>query len=172
MNKICLRNYFLPFFDNIKKALVNKISLLGKLDIEVESSRVEIYGLQQNDELDNLAYDRQEVSNEEKHVDDYNIVRDRTRRMIRALPRYKYTEVIAYLLVTASEVLKNELSSVSFSLTSKQKIQWLDSMNDEMKLFHLNNISTLACKPVGSWSVSCKWIFKQKYGIKELINKN
>jgi len=64
------------------------------------------------------------------------LVRDRTGRMIRTLVKYGYVELIAYSLVVASEMLDNELFSVSSTLASKQMTQCLDSMNEEMKSLH------------------------------------
>jgi len=37
-------------------------------------------------------------------------------------------------------------------------------MNEEMKLFHLNNNWTLVRKPEGSRLANCKWVFKRKDG--------
>jgi len=90
------------------------------------------------------------------------LARDRTR--IRAPKRYEYEELIAYSLVVASEVLEDETSIVSFALASKEKTQWLDATNEEMKSLHLNNTWTLVCRLVGSRLVSCKWISKHKDG--------
>jgi len=41
-------------------------------------------------------------------------------------------KVYIYSLIVASEVLGDEPSSVSFTLTSKKKTQWLDAINKEM----------------------------------------
>jgi len=61
--------------------------------------------------------------------------------------------------VIASEVLGDELFSISFSLASKEKTKWLDVKNDEMNSLHLNNTWTLVCIPIDFRLVSCKWIF-------------
>jgi len=53
--------------------------------------------------------------------------------------RYGYAKLIAYSLLVASQVLKDEPSSASSALASKTKTQWLDTMNEEMKSLHLNN---------------------------------
>jgi len=55
------------------------------------------------------------------YAHDYMIVKDKTRRTIRALDRYEYVKLIAYSLVTTSKVLEDEPSSVSFALASKEK---------------------------------------------------
>jgi len=36
-------------------------------------------------------------------------------------------------------VLDDEPSSVSSTLASKERIEWLDAMNEEIKSLHLNN---------------------------------
>jgi len=59
------------------------------------------------------------------------IARDRIRRIIRALKRYGYTKLIAYFVMVASEVLDDELSSVSYALATKENTQWLYVMCTE-----------------------------------------
>lgn len=44
-----------------------------------------------------------------------------------------------YSLVATIEVLKDEPSSVSFTITCKERTKWLDEMNEEMKSLLLNN---------------------------------
>lgn len=53
----------------------------------------------------------------------------RTKKTIRALESHGYPELIRYSLVIASEVLEDEHFSLSFELASKEKAQWLYTMN-------------------------------------------
>lgn len=87
------------------------------------------------------------TSDEDQRVVDYKLAKARTRRTIRALDRYDYAKLIAYYLVAASEVIEDEPSSVSSTLASKEKTQWLNVMNEEMKSHHLHNTWTLVCRP-------------------------
>jgi len=84
--------------------------------------------------------------------------------MIRSRERYGYAKLVAFSLVTASEVLDKEPSSVSSTLASK-KIQWLAAMKKEMNLLGLNNTWTLVRRLGSSRLISYKWIFKHKGGI-------
>jgi len=61
--------------------------------------------------------------------------------------------------LATSEMLEDEPSSVS-----KERTQWLNTINGEINSFHLNNAWTLVHILKGSRLVICKWIFKLKYG--------
>jgi len=122
------KKFYCKFFNN---------SDPEKTDIEVVSSRpdeseaVRPFDTFKNDicMADTSEDDKHLVTYDEyQHVHDYILVRDRTRRMIRSLRRYGYLELIASL-VAASKVLENKPSSVLCALASKEKTQWLNTMN-------------------------------------------
>lgn len=78
----------------------------------------------QNDELN---YHVQEKSNDEDRR-----ASSRMQRTIKAQESYEYIELITFSLMISIEVLNDEPSNVSSILDSNTKIQWLDSMKEEI----------------------------------------
>lgn len=69
-------------------------------------------------------------------------------------------------------MLDNEPSSVSSTLASKERNQWLDTMNKEMKSLHLNKMWTLV---LGLWILG--WLVVNgftnvKMVLQKLVNEN
>ena len=112
---------------------------------------------------------REEVEDDEEVeeiVENYILARYGTRRVIKPPQRLGYADLIAYALISASEVLDEEPRDHKEVMRSQNKTEWLKAMDDEMKSLHDNNTWELIKKPAGARLVSCKWIFKVKKGIK------
>lgn len=97
--------------------------------------------------------------------------RDRSRRIIKPPQRLGYADLIAYALISASEVLDDEPIDYKEAIKSRNKTEWLKAMNDEMKSLHDNHTLELIKKPSGARLVSCKWILKVKEGIEGMASK-
>ena len=114
------------------------------------------------DEVQEAVEDAEEV---EETIDDYLLARDRSRRVIKPPQRLGYADLIAYALISTSEVPDEEPRDYKKVMRSRNKTEWLKVMDDEMKSLHDNHTWELIKKPTGARLVSCKWIFKVKEGI-------
>lgn len=130
-----------------------------EIPVEVEHSDPELHNL---DEVANEALGAEET---EETVDDYLFARDTSRRIIKPPQRLGYVDLIAFALLSASEVLDEEPRDYKEVARIRNKVEWLKAMNDEMKSLHVNNTWKPVEKPAGARLVSCKWIFKVKEGI-------
>src|SRR3954469_2465409 len=120
------------------------------------------------DEVEEEAEDAEEI---EETVDDYLLSRDRSRRAIKTPQRLGYADLIAYALISASEVLDKEPRDYKEVMRNRNKTEWLKAMDDEMKSLHDNHTWELIKKPARARLVSCKWIFKVKEGIEGVTSK-
>lgn len=59
--------------------------------------------------------------------------------------------------------------TVQEALSCDESIEWKDAMRRELDSFHENNVWTLVDKPKGVNAVKCKWVFKIKRGIDEIL---
>ena len=71
-------------------------------------------------------------------VNDYLLERDRTRRVIKPPHRLGYADLIAYAIISVSEVLEEEPRDHKDVMRSINKTEWLKAMDDEMKSLHDN----------------------------------
>src|ERR1043165_6788236 len=85
--------------------------------------------------------------------------------------RFGYVDLIAYALISTSEVLDEEPRDHKKVMRSRNKIEWLKAMDDEMKSLHDNDTWELIKKPAGARLVNCKWTFKVKEGIEGVTSK-
>jgi hypothetical protein len=84
------------------------------------------------------------------------LARDRPRRVIKSPQRLGYVDLIAYALISASEVIDEEPRDYMEVMRTENKIERLKAVDDEMKSLHDNH----------TW----EWIFKVKKGIKEVTS--
>ena len=63
----------------------------------------------------------------------------------------------------ASEVL-NEPTSMTEALASPERVKWMDAMDNEMNLLHMNHVWDLVKLPKDRKAVCSKWVFKLKVG--------
>lgn len=71
------------------------------------------------------------------------MVRDRFERVIRPTQRLGYVDLIAYVLISASEVLEEEPRDYKEVMRSRNKTEWMKAMDDEMKSLHDNHCMQL-----------------------------
>src|SRR3954471_23054695 len=140
---------------------------LEQVEIPVEVEHVDAE-LHIPDEVEEEAEDAEEV---EETDDGYLLSRDRSRRVIKPPQRLGYADLIAYALISASEVLDDEPRDYKEVMRSQNKTEWLKAIDDEMKSLHDNHTWELIKKPAGARLVSCKWIFKVKEGIEGVTSK-
>ena len=99
------------------------------------------------------------------------LVRDRTRREIRAPQRYGHADLIAYAFSVAENLGFDEPSSYKDTLSCKDANLWKVAMQEEIESLNKNKTWILVDKPKDAKVVGCKWIFKRKERIlgKELV---
>lgn len=74
-----------------------------------------------------------------KIFNDYLLARDRSRRVIKLPQRLSYAYLIAFTLISASEVLNEEPRDYKEFVRSLNKTEWLKAMEYKMKSLHDNN---------------------------------
>ena len=97
-------------------------------------------------------------------MDNYQLARDRERRVIKMPKRFGIADLISYALNAAEEVIGEEPSSYKQAMNSRDKTKWLSAMEEEISSLKKNNTWILVRKPEDRKLVGCKWIFKLKDG--------
>ena len=97
-------------------------------------------------------------------LDDYQLTRDRQRRVIKLPKRYGIADMVSYALAVAEEVIGEEPTNYKQAMSSKDKKKWLSAMNEEIISLKKNNTWILVKKPQDKKLVGCKWIYKIKEG--------
>ena len=72
---------------------------------------------------------------------------------------------IAYLLAVGENINSDKPPSYKEAVKSKEAIEWLISMNEEMQSFSKNKTWELVPLPKVVKLVGCKWVFKKKEGL-------
>ena len=123
--------------------------------------------------LDEVEVEEEEEDAEEveETLYDYISERYRTKRVIKPPQRLGYADLIAYALISVSEVLDEEPRDHKEVMRIQNKTEWMKAMDNEMKSLPDNNTWELIKKPIGARLVSCKWIFKVKEGIEGVASK-
>ncbi|KAL2248151.1 UNVERIFIED_CONTAM: Retrovirus-related Pol polyprotein from transposon TNT 1-94 [Sesamum indicum] len=104
-------------------------------------------------EPENAENETENAENPEPNpLENYQLTRDRSRRQIRALIKFRDFE-------TALNTEITEPTSLDEALKFKQ---WLSAMNEEMKALKENKTWILVPKPKNASIVDCKWIYKIK----------
>ena len=97
-------------------------------------------------------------------MNDYQLTRDREKRVIKLPKRYGIADMISYALAVAEEVIGEEPVSYKQAMGSKIREKWLDAMNEEIISLKKNRTWILVKKPQNKRLVGCKWIYKIKEG--------
>ncbi|KAI5446306.1 hypothetical protein KIW84_014231 [Lathyrus oleraceus] len=72
---------------------------------------------------------------------------DKPRRVIKPPQRLGYANLIAYALISASEVLDEKPRYYKEVMRSRNKTEWMKAMDDEMKSLHDNHTwISLGCR--------------------------
>ncbi|KAH9751019.1 hypothetical protein KPL71_014114 [Citrus sinensis] len=109
--------------------------------------------------------DVSESSGGQTEIQDYQLVRDRQRREIKAFKRYAYGHLIAYALTAAHELENDELRTYKEVVSGRDSERWIKAMKEEIESLYKNNTWKLVKKPDNMKVVGCKWIYKIKPGI-------
>ena len=103
--------------------------------------------------------------NKALELDNYQLARDRERKVVKMPKRYWIADLISYALMVADEMIGEEPENFKQAMDSKDKWKWLSAMEDEMTSLKKNNTWVLVQRPAGKRLVGCKWIFKLKEGV-------
>ncbi|KAH9779278.1 hypothetical protein KPL71_007667 [Citrus sinensis] len=82
-------------------------------------------------------------------MDNYQLERDRERRVIKMPKRFGIADLISYALNAAEEVIGEEPSSYKQAMNSRDKSKWLSAMEEEISSLKKNNTWTLVKKQEG-----------------------
>ncbi|WJX42094.1 hypothetical protein P8452_29365 [Trifolium repens] len=96
---------------------------------------------------------------------DYQLARDRERRVITPPNRYGYADLICYALNAAEEVQDSEPKNFREASESIDSKDWLKAMEEEMLSLEKNQTWKLVPLPKNKRVVGSKWVFKRKEGI-------
>ncbi|KAH9750404.1 hypothetical protein KPL71_013868 [Citrus sinensis] len=98
-------------------------------------------------------------------LDNYQLARDRERRVVKMPKRYGIADLISFALMVADEMTGEEPENFKQAMNSRDNGKWLSAMEDEMISLKKNNTWVLVQRPAGKRLVGCKWIFKLKDGV-------
>ncbi|KAH9733855.1 hypothetical protein KPL71_017172 [Citrus sinensis] len=109
--------------------------------------------------------DHHQESATTSELDNYQLARDREKRVVKLPKRYGIADLISYALMVADEVTGDEPESYKQAMNSRDKLKWLNAMEEEMASLKENNTWVLVQRPAGRRLVGYKWIFKLKEGV-------
>ncbi|KAH9670747.1 hypothetical protein KPL70_017094 [Citrus sinensis] len=144
----------------------------GGLDSQGQHLKVEFKGksaLDYHDEAEDMeredAEDISEASGTHTDIQDYQLARDRQRRVIKTPKRFAYADLIVYALTAAHELDNDEPKTYREAVSGKDADKWTKAMKDEIESLHKNNTWKLVKRPENKRLVGCKWVYKVKQGI-------
>ena len=103
-----------------------------------------------------------ETASDQGRCEDYQLVRDREKRMIRPPRRYAYVDLIAFALTAAHEIATDEPRTYSEAINSDKAEEWIKAMDEEMMSLKKNHTWNLIERPANKRVVGCKWIYRIK----------
>ena len=80
-----------------------------------------------------------EAASDQGRSGDYQLVRDREKRVIRPPRRYAYADLIAFALTAAHEVTTDEPRTYSEAINSDKAEEWIKAMDEEMMSLKKNH---------------------------------
>ena len=98
-------------------------------------------------------------------LSNYQLTRDREKRVIKPPKRYGHADIICYALSVAEEIQNSEPKTWREAIESEDSQLWLQAMSEEMESLRKNKTWILVDQPKKQKVVGCKWIFKKKEGI-------
>ena len=96
---------------------------------------------------------------------DYQLTRDRERRITKPPQKFGYADLIAYALSVETEKEDHEPETFKQAVNCIDKEKWIEAMEEEMVSLHKNNTWILVDKPRDKKLVGYKWIYRRKDGI-------
>ena len=130
---------------------------LNKSELKVESKDI----LKESEKLTESHHGVNKTS----ELDNYQLARDRERRVVKMPKRYGIADLISFALMVANEMTGEEPANFKQAMNSKDKGKWLSAMEVEMISLKKNSTWVLVQRPAGKRLVGCKWIFKPKDGV-------
>ncbi|XP_062081038.1 uncharacterized mitochondrial protein AtMg00820-like [Humulus lupulus] len=98
---------------------------------------------------------------------EYQLVRDRVRRVPKPNPKYSFNiwnEDTTYTLLSILEGQKIEPETYEEAIKCKDAKKWSKAMDEEMDSLKKSKTWIYVPRPKGKSIVQCKWLFKQKEG--------
>ncbi|CAM8973030.1 unnamed protein product [Rhodiola kirilowii] len=92
---------------------------------------------------------------------DWQLARDRPRRVPRVPPRYSEAYLVSTALIAAKEI-KNEPDTYQEAIEGRDSEKWKSAMLDEMESHKTNQTWVLVKKPEHHKLVDCRWLFRIK----------
>ncbi|KAK4841553.1 hypothetical protein QYF36_006375 [Acer negundo] len=148
----------------------------NKIEVEIGSQPLSSASAQSNpnedDDTIHTDPDQVEQSQHQPEIDreslaDYELVRDRAKRIIKPNSKYAYADVISFALYTGQQLENAEPRDYLETVSCTNKLKWLYAMKEEMKSLEKNGTWSLVKKPEKQKVVACKWIFKIKEGLEK-----
>lgn len=128
----------------------------------LEGQQTDIISDQTTDlEQPDIPSTSQSGATESTDLDNYQLTRGRTRRIIRPPARYD-DDFVGYAFNCYTDSFDLESSTYSQAVSSEKRHQWIKAMNQEIESLHYNKTWKLVEKPPHKRIVDCKWIFKLK----------
>ncbi|KAH9682681.1 hypothetical protein KPL71_027445 [Citrus sinensis] len=167
-----LKCVFLGYPEGFKGHQKDPAKPKGGLDSQGQHLKVEFKGksaMDYHDEAEDMeredAEDISEASGTHTDIQDYQLARDRQKRVIKTPKRFAYADLIAYALTAAHELDNDEPKTYREAVSGKDADKWIKAMKDEMESLHKNNTWKLVKRPENKRVVGCKWVYKVKQGI-------
>ena len=104
-------------------------------------------------------------STPEAELEEYQLARDRQRRVVRPPSRYAHADLIAYAFNTAYTIEYDEPKSYAEAIESVNCVKWQQAMEEEITSLNKNHTWKLVVKPKNKRLVGCKWVYKVKEGV-------
>nr|KYP74269.1 Retrovirus-related Pol polyprotein from transposon TNT 1-94 [Cajanus cajan] len=141
-----------------------------KTHIEVEASTTRLkenHLIDSYDASDDTSDEAEQAASDSRGlkcaVNDYQLVRDRERRVPKPIRRFGQANLICYALNVAKEIEgTNEPRNFREAQESSEKQQWKCAMEEELESLRKNNTWRLVDLPKDQKIVGCKWVFKKK----------
>lgn len=121
-----------------------------------------------HDEIEEIdARDEPQPSvQEQSDLTDYQLTRDRQRRVSRPSTRYSEIDFVGYTFNFYFENFGIEPDTFNQAIKSEHSDLRLAAMNSKLESLHSNRTWKLVQKLEGHKVVDCKWVFKLKPGLK------
>ncbi|KAH9724313.1 hypothetical protein KPL70_007440 [Citrus sinensis] len=88
-----------------------------------------------------------ETASDQGRCEDYQLVRDKEKRVIRPPRRYAYADLIAFALTAAHEIATDEPRTYSEAINSDKAEEWIKAMDEEMMSLKKNHTWNLIERP-------------------------
>ncbi|KAK0579188.1 hypothetical protein LWI29_022490 [Acer saccharum] len=147
-----------PLKDDANTIQVEVSSPLHSPDT-VEENPIEDDGAAHSDDIHQVeeSHKQPEVLNP---LADYELVRDRAKRISKPNSKFSYADVVSFALCTGQEIENYEPRTFSEAVNCIDKLKWQQAMLEEMNSIEKNQTWTLVRKPEKQKVVACKWLYK------------